>query len=74
MPTIFISGNATLTEAAQAVKVGAFDFLEKPFSAERVIVAVRRCLEFSAITERLRLIEARNPATEVVGTRRRSAR
>ena len=67
VPTIFISGNATLTEAAQAVKVGAFDFLEKPFSAERVIVAVRRCLEFSAITERLRLIEARNPATEVVG-------
>jgi two-component system, NtrC family, nitrogen regulation response regulator NtrX len=67
VPTIFISGNATLTEAAQAVKAGAFDFLEKPFSAERVIVAVRRCLEFSAITERLRLIEARNPATEVVG-------
>jgi two-component system nitrogen regulation response regulator NtrX len=67
VPTIFISGNATLTEAAQAVRVGAFDFLEKPFSAERVIVAVRRCLEFSAISERLRLIEARNPATEIVG-------
>jgi two-component system nitrogen regulation response regulator NtrX len=67
VPTIFISGNATLTETAQAVKAGAFDFLEKPFSAERVIVAVRRCLEFSAMTERLRLIEARNPATEIVG-------
>jgi two-component system nitrogen regulation response regulator NtrX len=67
VPAIFISGNATLTEAAQAVKIGAFDFLEKPFSSERVIVAVKRCLEFSAISEKLRLIEARNPATEIVG-------
>ncbi len=42
IPTIFISGNATLTEAAQAVKIGAFDFVEKPFSAERIVVAVNR--------------------------------
>ena len=66
-PVIVISGNATLTEAAQAVKLGAFDFLEKPFSAERIAVAVRRCLEFSSIKERLRLIEARHPAMEIIG-------
>jgi two-component system, NtrC family, nitrogen regulation response regulator NtrX len=66
-PVIVISGNATLTEAAQAVKLGAFDFLEKPFSAERIAVAVRRCLEFSTIKERLRLIEARNPSMEIIG-------
>jgi two-component system nitrogen regulation response regulator NtrX len=66
-PVIFISGNATLTEAAQAVKIGAFDFLEKPFSAERIVVAVRRCLEFTRMKERLRLIEARNPSMEIVG-------
>ena len=45
-PTMFISGHATLTEAAQAVKLGGFDFLEKPFSAEKIVVSVRRCLEF----------------------------
>ena len=64
-PVIVISGNATLTEAAQAVKLGAFDFLEKPFSAERITVAVRRCLEFSRIKERLRLIEARLHQQEI---------
>ena len=37
-PAIFISGHATLTEAAQAVKMGGFDFLEKPFSAEKIAV------------------------------------
>ncbi len=67
VPTVFISGNATLTEAAQAVKIGAFDFVEKPFSAERIVVAVKRCLELSAIKERLRLIEEQRPAPQIVG-------
>jgi DNA-binding NtrC family response regulator len=56
-PAIFISGHATLTEAAQAVKMGGFDFLEKPFSAEKIAVSVRRCLEMSNLRERLRLAE-----------------
>jgi two-component system nitrogen regulation response regulator NtrX len=67
VPVIFISGHASLTEAAQAVKLGAFDFLEKPFSAERIVVAVKRCLEFSALRERLRLVEARDDVPEIVG-------
>jgi two-component system, NtrC family, nitrogen regulation response regulator NtrX len=67
VPTIFISGHATLTEAAQAVKIGGFDFLEKPFSAEKIAVVTRRCLEHSAMKERLRLIEAREGALEIVG-------
>ena len=67
VPTLFISGNATLTQAAEAVKIGAFDFLEKPFSAERIVVAVKRCLEFSSLKERLRLSEARHGTDAVIG-------
>ena len=67
VPTLFISGNATLTQAAEAVKIGAFDFLEKPFSAERIVVAVKRCLEFSALKERLRLSEARHGPETLIG-------
>jgi two-component system, NtrC family, nitrogen regulation response regulator NtrX len=67
VPAIFVSGHATLTEAAQAVKIGGFDFLEKPFSAEKIIISVRRCLEFSAIKERLRLAEAEHKSTQIVG-------
>jgi DNA-binding NtrC family response regulator len=67
VPTIFISGNATLTQAAEAVKIGAFDFLEKPFSAERIAVAVKRCLDFSALKERLRLSEARHGQETLIG-------
>ena len=70
VPAIFISGNATLTQAAQAVKSGAFDFLEKPFSAEKLVVTVRRCLEVSAIRERLRQLDARAEPAEIVGESR----
>jgi len=67
VPTLFISGNATLTQAVEAVKIGAVDFLEKPFSAERIVVAVKRCLEFSALKERLRLSESRNGSETLIG-------
>ena len=67
VPTIFISGHANLTEAAQAVKIGGFDFLEKPFSAEKVIVTVTRCLEMSVIKERLRIARAHDSPTDIIG-------
>ncbi|HEY2779125.1 MAG TPA: sigma-54 dependent transcriptional regulator [Steroidobacteraceae bacterium] len=67
IPTVFISGNATLTQAAEAIKIGAFDFLEKPFSAERISVVVKRCLEFSRLKERLRLIEAEHETVQIIG-------
>jgi two-component system, NtrC family, nitrogen regulation response regulator NtrX len=69
-PVIFISGHATLTEAAQAVKIGGFDFLEKPFSTEKIVVTVRRGLELSAIKERLRLIENRSDSQDIIGESR----
>ncbi len=65
-PTIFISGHATLTEAAQAVKLGGFDFVEKPFSSEKIVVSVKRCLELSNLRERLRLAEAAQD-TQIIG-------
>ncbi|MBI4178231.1 response regulator, partial [bacterium] len=42
IPVVMISGNATLQEAVQAVKEGAFDFLEKPISIDKVLVTISR--------------------------------
>jgi two-component system, NtrC family, nitrogen regulation response regulator NtrX len=68
VPTIFISGHATLTEAATAVKLGAFDFLEKPFTAEKITVTAQRCLELARLKERLRLAEQqRRGSLEIIG-------
>lgn len=70
IPAIFISGHATLTQAAEAVKSGGFDFIEKPFTAEKIAVTVLRCLEMAAIKERLRLAHVRAGPSDIVGESR----
>jgi two-component system nitrogen regulation response regulator NtrX len=42
---IMISGHSTIDMAVQAIKYGAYDFLEKPLSLERVLILTRRALE-----------------------------
>ena len=39
-PAIMISGHGTIADAVEATRAGAFDFLEKPLSRDRVLVAV----------------------------------
>ncbi len=43
-PVIMVSGYSTIPIAVQATKLGAFDFLEKPLDAEKVLVTVRNAL------------------------------
>jgi FixJ family two-component response regulator len=50
MPVIFLSGRADVTAAVQAVKGGAFDFIEKPFDYKRIVALVRECLARDADT------------------------
>jgi DNA-binding NtrC family response regulator len=38
VPVAMISGHGTITDAVQATRLGAFDFIEKPFTSERVLV------------------------------------
>jgi DNA-binding NtrC family response regulator len=48
---IMISGEGTVTEAFQATQMGAFDYIEKPFTPERLLVSVRRCIDFHRIQD-----------------------
>jgi two-component system nitrogen regulation response regulator NtrX len=45
MPVIVISGHGTIETAVNAIKKGAYDFLEKPFNADRLLVLIERALE-----------------------------
>ncbi|MCX8033988.1 MAG: sigma-54 dependent transcriptional regulator [Thermodesulfovibrio sp.] len=49
IPVIMISGHGNVEIAVQAIKLGAFDFLEKPLSIERVILSVERALQFKLL-------------------------
>ena len=44
-PAIMISGHATIAEAVEATRAGAFDFLEKPLSRDKVLLSIKNALE-----------------------------
>jgi two-component system nitrogen regulation response regulator NtrX len=53
---IIISGHGTIETAVRATKLGAFDFIEKPLSLERVIVLVRNAIEQRRLQEENQLL------------------
>jgi two-component system nitrogen regulation response regulator NtrX len=57
-PVIMMSGKAQLTDAVRAVKLGAFQFLEKPLSPEGVLVTVRAALELNRTRAENRALQA----------------
>ena len=53
---VMISGHASIETAVRATKLGAFDFVEKPLSLEKVVLVVRNALEYMRLeTENRRL-------------------
>jgi len=45
VPVVMISGHGTIEMAVQAIQHGAYDFIEKPFKSDRLLLIVRRALE-----------------------------
>jgi len=45
LPIVVISGHGTISTAVEATKKGAWDFIEKPFASERVLVSLRNALD-----------------------------
>src|SRR5580698_10936131 len=68
-PIVMISGHATIADAVEATRAGAFDFLEKPLGRDRVMVAVKNALEQGSLKqENRRLREAVGPGTKMIGS------
>jgi len=51
VPVIMISGHSNIDVAVQALKVGAYDFLEKPLSLDKVIILVKRAIEMQKLAK-----------------------
>jgi two-component system nitrogen regulation response regulator NtrX len=68
-PVIMISGHATISDAVEATRAGAFDFLEKPLGRDRVMVAVKNALEQGSLKqENRRLREAVAQGSKMIGS------
>ena len=57
IPIIMISGHATVQVAIESIKLGAYEFIEKPFSTEKILNYVNRALEASNLKKEKALIE-----------------
>jgi two-component system, NtrC family, nitrogen regulation response regulator NtrX len=58
VPVVMISGHGTIETAVEAIKIGAYDFLEKPFKSDRLLLVVERAIEAAQLrreNEELRL-------------------
>jgi two-component system, NtrC family, nitrogen regulation response regulator NtrX len=68
VPVVVLSGEASPTEAVQALKLGATDFVEKPPSPERLLTAIHNALALGALREeRERLLDALARPGHLVG-------
>ena len=52
LPVVMISGHGNIETAVSAIKRGAYDFIEKPFKADRLILVATRALETSRLKDR----------------------
>ncbi len=69
LPVLMISGHGTIDTAVAAIQRGAYDFIEKPFKADRLLVNVRRALEATRLMlENAELRERGGGAPRLIGS------
>src|SRR5262245_60399496 len=68
LPVVMISGHGNIETAVAAIKQGAYDFIEKPFKADRLILVADRALETSRLRSEVKELKALGPLpTGIVG-------
>ena len=68
IPVIIISGHGTVDMAVTAIKSGAYDFLEKPFNSDKLIILVKRAIESSILfSENINLKTIISPKIPLIG-------
>ena len=68
LPVIMISGHGNIQTAVEAIKVGAYDFIEKPFKSDRLILQIRHALEAARLQRENRELKFRAGAdVELIG-------
>ena len=68
LPVIMISGHGTIKTAVNAIKRGAYDFIEKPFKADRLLLLVRRAVEAARLKrENAELLRKAGSTNELIG-------
>ncbi len=64
---IMMSGHAMLSDAVNATRLGAFDFLEKPLDRDRLLLSVRNAVDRHALTQKIQSLEESSGADDFAG-------
>src|ERR1700681_3693839 len=64
LPVVMISGHGNIETAVAAIKHGAYDFIEKPFKADRLILIAERALETSRLKREVNDLKARGGSVD----------
>src|SRR5581483_275348 len=68
LPVVMISGHGNIETAVAAIKRGAYDFIEKPFKADRLLLVADRALEASRLKREVKALKQLGPlANDLVG-------
>ncbi|MCA3014207.1 MAG: sigma-54-dependent Fis family transcriptional regulator [Myxococcaceae bacterium] len=67
LPVIMMSGHGTIETAVKATHLGARDFLEKPISRDRLLLALRNALELSRVSSELAELKADQGRFDMLG-------
>ena len=68
LPVVMISGHGSIEVAVNAIRLGAYDFIEKPFKADRLLLIVQRAMEAARLRVEVEELRLRaGPVTELLG-------
>jgi two-component system nitrogen regulation response regulator NtrX len=68
VPVVMMSGHGTVETAVQAIKEGAYDFIEKPFKSDRLLLAVDRAIEAARLRREVEELKSRaSGSDELIG-------
>jgi two-component system nitrogen regulation response regulator NtrX len=60
LQVVMMSGHGTIETAVKATKLGAYDFIEKPLSLEKVLLAIQNALEHNRLEEEITLLKEKD--------------
>ena len=68
LPIVMISGHGNIETAVSAIRRGAYDYIEKPFKSDRLVVVAERALEASKLRREIKVLRERSgEAAELIG-------
>jgi two-component system, NtrC family, nitrogen regulation response regulator NtrX len=69
-PVVMISGHGNIETAVEAIKKGAFDFIQKPLDLNRILVTIRNALDRSSLVQETKVLKqkiSKGKSSEIIG-------